>query len=252
MALFFLLNVVKLNSGTRYPGESIDSTVDNVAAIQAAGGALVPQSDTLVAAAASAARAARVQGALPEVLAAIMIGGTAASNSQNNNSQNAFIDLALTDWREVDANNLVSNIAGNGGILASDTTPVLGGTSKQQSILWATGNADIISVARGVPLDWDVTSPARLELTVASGSTDAATMGVQIIYDNTAAVTYSADDTNTKSATQHKINATLPIGDMPATGPSSVGVMLTPPAHATNTITLWAARLFYKRKPLTS
>lgn len=64
-----------------------------------------------------------------------------------------YIPIPLSAWREVDATGDVGNITANGGVLASDTTPVFDAvaTSNEQEILWATGNADPIGCSVALP-----------------------------------------------------------------------------------------------------
>lgn len=159
------------------------------------------------------------------------------------------VSFNLYGFREVDATGDVSNIAGNGGILAADTTPIQRGaaTTNEAEIFWATGNADPIGISFALPADFDDAADATLDLFVASGSTDAATMGIASTWNGGAEVTDSADDASTKSATAHTITATIATADIP-TGANRVTFRITPPTHATNGISLFGARLNYRRK----
>jgi hypothetical protein len=162
------------------------------------------------------------------------------------------VPINLHSFREVNATGDVSNIAGNGGILASDTTPVLDAdANNSHEITWATGNADPIGTSFALPADFDDTLDAVLELDVSSGAADAATMDVRTSWNGGAEVTDSASDAATKSATPHAIKATIATADIPA-GSKRVTIRLTPPAHATNTITLYSARLNYFKKVVSS
>jgi len=159
--------------------------------------------------------------------------------------------IRLGDWREVNATGDVGNIAANGGILASDTTPILRGDANNSwEIFWAASNSDPIGLHVSVPPDLDDTAAAVLELDVYSGSTDAATMGIATSWNGGAEVTDSADDSGTKSATVHTISATIAAGDIPASS-RRVTIRLTPPTHTTDGIGLVEARLRYTPKLLT-
>lgn len=167
-----------------------------------------------------------------------------------------YIAIPLSAWREVDATGDVANIAANGGVLASDTTPVLDAvaTSNEQEILWATGNVDAIGVSIVLPRDFDDTADATIDLVVSSGTTNAATIVCASAWSAGAAgteVSDSTSDTATKSATPHTLSITIDKGDMPA-GSRRATVRLTPPTHATDTISLYATGIAYKRKLLTS
>jgi hypothetical protein len=162
----------------------------------------------------------------------------------------AVVELSLNDFRETTADGAVGNIAANGGILASDTTPVLGATAnKAQQITWATGNADVISINKSLPKEFDGTGDVLLELEVSSGTTDAFNVSVESVWDNGTPVVDVADDAATKSATFHTVTVTIAAADVPD-GAKSVQFLLTPPAHATNAFNLLSAKMVHKRKAL--
>lgn len=162
------------------------------------------------------------------------------------------VPLSLFDFRECDANGDVGAIAANGGILASDTTPILrGNAAETQEISWAAGNVDPITLQTALPADFDGTADVTLELWVNSGTTNGATFTVETGWDGAALVSDTADDTTTKSATTHKITATIALADVPDTA-SFLTLALTPATHATDAIQLLAVRLKYQRKPITS
>jgi hypothetical protein len=157
------------------------------------------------------------------------------------------IELSLNDVREVDANTDISNIAANGGLLASDTTPILRGDAAESwEISWATGNADIIALQKALPFDFSGASDVTVQLMVSSGSTDAASFTVESGWDGAALVSDSVDDSATKSATKHNVTATIAAADIPDTA-RYLTLILTPPAHATNAIQIHGIRLLYER-----
>lgn len=163
------------------------------------------------------------------------------------------IVFSLNDFREVSAAGDVSNIAANGGLLASDTTPILrGDTLESQEIAWAAGNADIVLAHTTLPADFDGTSDAYLELWVytdntGGGGIEAASFTVETSWDGGAIVSDAATD-GTPAVTIHKVTATIAAADIP-NAPSFLTVMLTPGTHANDPTQLVAARLTYKRKP---
>ena len=79
MATFYLINSISLGSFTRYPGELVDDTKEDVAKLVANGAVLWSSSDTAVAAAAVAAGVAKSRGAGAVDLAAIMMASTVSS-----------------------------------------------------------------------------------------------------------------------------------------------------------------------------
>lgn len=163
------------------------------------------------------------------------------------------IPIHLGNWREVSATGDVGNVAAIGGVLASDTAPILRAeaTTNSWEISWTTGNVDPIGVQFMLPPDLDDTASAFLDLIVYSGTTDAATMGVATSWNGGSEVTDSADDSGTKSATRHTITATIAAADIPASS-THVTIRLTPPTHATNAIQLVGAILRYTPKLITS
>lgn len=156
-----------------------------------------------------------------------------------------LIPFSLHDLREVDANGDVGAIAANGGILASDTTPIMRGASSliSQEISWAASNSDPIAAQRPLPEDFDGREDVFAELWVNSGTTDAATFTVATSWDGGATVTDTATDT-AKSATTHKITCVIAAADIPDAA-SSLTILLTPGAHTTNAIQLTNIRLGY-------
>lgn len=159
-----------------------------------------------------------------------------------------FVPISLHSMREADANGDVGNAAAIGGVLASDTTPIMRGVSGGigQEISWAAGNADPVVCEVALPPDLDDTQDVTLALQVYSGTTNAATMSVKTSWDHGATVTDSADDSGTKSATFHEITATIAAADVPA-NPKTVTILLTPPTHATDAIQLCGAQLRYAK-----
>lgn len=178
----------------------------------------------------------------------VLVAISAVTNEALSSKENASHRFNINDWREVTSGGDEGNIAANGGILASDTTPILRGDAAESAeISWATGNADIIGTSIMLPADFDGSVDALLELSVYSGATDAATFGVETSWDGGTVVVDSADDAATKSATAHTISATIAAADVPD-GAVRVTIELTPPAHAADTIQLLGARLTYRRK----
>ncbi len=158
--------------------------------------------------------------------------------------------LALHNWREADASADVGAIAANGGILASDTTPIMRGASALivQEISWAASNSDPIVAQVTLPEDFDGRSDVTLEFWVNSGTTDAVSLTVATSWDGGATVTdTSSSDTATKSATTHKVTAVIAATDIPDNA-AFLTVLLTPGAHTTNAIQLQGVRGLYTPK----
>jgi hypothetical protein len=159
-----------------------------------------------------------------------------------------YVDISLNDLRECDANNDVANIAGNGGLLASDTTPILRGraTTNNLELSWAATNVDPVLFEHGFGSDFDGAQDVFIELIVNSGTTDVATMGIATTWDGGTEVADSATDA-AASATDHAIVGTIAAADVPNSA-KHVTVRLTPPTHGTNAIQLSGIRLYYYAK----
>ncbi len=178
--------------------------------------------------------------------------------TDNNGTYHEFrrhIDLALQDFREVTTAGAVSNIAGNGGILASDTTPVFGAaaTSEAWIINWAAGNSDIIQCQKSLPSDFDGRDDVLLELWVLTdnaggGGIEAGTFSVLTSWDNGAQVTDTATD-STPATTIHKITARIAAADIPDS-PSVLNIQLVLGTHANDPVHLLAGRLSYTPRAL--
>lgn len=161
------------------------------------------------------------------------------------------IGIPLGDWREVSSGGDVGDVAAIGGVLASDTAPILRGDANGSwEIFWAANAVDPIGVQVDLPPDIDDAGAAYLDIDIYSGSTDAATMGVASSWNGGSEVTDSADDAGTKSATVHTITATIAAGDIPASSRRAT-FRLTPPAHSTNGIGIVNTRLRYTPKLMT-
>lgn len=154
-----------------------------------------------------------------------------------------YITFNVHCFREVDGNGDVGNTAAGAGMLASDTTPILRGeATKTQVIVWVAGNTDAIATHAVLPDEFDGTADVTLDLWVSSGTTDAASFTVETTWNSGSTVTDTIDDSATKSATTHKVTATIAAADVPNSA-QYVSIILTPPAHATNVIHLHGARL---------
>lgn len=160
------------------------------------------------------------------------------------------IPLSLNDFREVSSAGAVGNIVANGGLLASDTTPILGAaaTSEAMQLTWAAGNSDIIQCQIALPPDFDGRDDVILELGVLTdnsggGGIEAATFSVLTSWDNGAQVTDTATD-SVPAITFHRTTARIAAADIPDSA-MSLNIQLVAGTHANDPISLLAARLLY-------
>jgi hypothetical protein len=155
--------------------------------------------------------------------------------------------FSLFDFREVDANSDVGAIAANGGILASDTTPIMrANAAETQEIGWAASNSDAIAAQKPLEFDFDGNQDVLVELDVSSGTTDPATFTCETGWDGGALVSDTITD-GAKSATVHTISGVIAAADIPD-GARRLSITLTPAAHTTDAIVLQNVRLGYLPK----
>lgn len=166
------------------------------------------------------------------------------------------IVLSLHDFREVDGSGDYGNIVANGGILASDTTPILrANAAETPEIAWAAANVDPIAAHIGLPEDFDGAEPVQVELlaltdNAGGGGIDAATFTVETGWDGGALVSDTATD-SVPATTVHTVNAEIAAADIPDE-PKSLVVALTPAAHGNDPTMLQGVRIWYTPKQFES
>lgn len=162
----------------------------------------------------------------------------------------------LNDWRIVSAGGDEGDTTANGGLLSSNTVPILrGDAAESQEISWAATQVISLRTSCPIPLNMDLTQDARLELDVytdntGGGGIDAATYTVETSFDGAAQITDTATD-STPAVAAHTISATIAAADMPDTA-RRLTIAITPAAHANDPIQMVLARLVYKKKLVVS
>jgi hypothetical protein len=157
------------------------------------------------------------------------------------------IPLPLANFKET-TNFDVGNIAANGGVLASDTTPILeainAATDGCQRLNWANTNNDQVTVQAILPPDLDVTADIVFHCRIASSSTTDA-VGFTVDWFINEGDTKVVDTTETnQTATYAEKIATLGNADIGA-GSQTITIGLTPVAHTTDAMYMTAAWLEY-------
>ena len=161
-------------------------------------------------------------------------------------------DIPLSAFRET-ASGDVGNAAANGGLLASDTTPILegAGATNAQRLNWATGNVDAVTAGIVLPPDVDGTAQVEFELIVAgAGTTNGWTnaSGLVTNWDGGANVTDAVADSAATAV--HAASATVAASDIPDE-PYCLSVTIVPPTHATDALFLLGVRGTYTRRVVT-
>lgn len=160
-----------------------------------------------------------------------------------------FVPIPLNTWREA-TNFDVANIAANGGILASDTTPLLEGindaTDGCQRLVWAASNNDQIVNSIPLPPDLDPDKPLILKMRIASGgTTDAVGFTLDSFFNEGDTKVSDTSGTN-QTTTITVVTATIAAADIPA-GVETITMGLTPVAHTTDTLNLTRTGLYYTK-----
>jgi hypothetical protein len=163
------------------------------------------------------------------------------------------IDLPITSWREVDASGDVGDATADGGVLRSDTTPILKshttGTYKALTVQWAASNSDPIATQRALPADFSSSGDlVFLGRFGNNGSTDSVQPTISVYFNEYLAkvdVTGDAIDVTADTIYQ-TYTATIDADDI-TTDVSSITVIITPAAHTTNTQLMSSAQLRYSR-----
>ncbi len=156
----------------------------------------------------------------------------------------------MLDLRESDGTFNVLNAAGNGGVLASDTTPpvasINGDSDGAQRIIWA--NTDVTQLVFQVPCPAHFDSSKNLELytRIASGSTtDAVGFTVESFFDEADTLISDTSATNQTATYANKLT-TIGSADIPDAW-SMLTVGLTPVAHGTDAMWMTGLWLEYSK-----
>lgn len=160
-----------------------------------------------------------------------------------------YIPIPLTALREVASNNSL-NAAGNGGLFASDTTPVFeytnGDTDSALRLRWASSNSDLFGFQVSLPGDLDPSQSIIIKFLAAmGGATDVPTLSTDNFFNvgGTKRTVATAAVTGTAVAVY---TATIVAASIP-TLPWTLSVEVTPGAHTTDTLLLYAVWVEYSK-----
>lgn len=166
----------------------------------------------------------------------------------------AFIPVPLATVREL-STGTHPNAAGNGGLLASDTTPILsavnGDTDGAWRLAWAASNSDPIGFQVPLPADLNDAASVVIHFRAAmAGTTDTPVISADSYFNE--GDTKVEDDSAAVTGTSYaEYTITIAHGDVPA-GAQTLSVELTPGAHTTDVLYLTALWVTYTRKILTA
>lgn len=165
-------------------------------------------------------------------------------------SRTGFISIPLTSLREL-SSNATMNIAANGGVFASDTTPVFeavnGATDSALRLKWAASNSDLFTFQTTLPPDLDPSNPIVIKYIAAmAGATDTPTLSGDHFFGvagtKRTVATGAVTGTTVAEYTASIVAASIP------TLPLTLSVQVTPGAHTTDILYLYGVYITYTRK----
>ena len=190
--------------------------------------------------AALATTAATVEAALAEIYKNIL-------------TAQGHIPIPLTTLREATAF-AVGAITANGGLLASDTTPILapknGATDSCQVVSWASTNVDQVIAQICIPPDMDKASDLVVHARLASGSTnDIPSFTVESFFNEGDTKVSDTLVASAATSTYAEVVKAIAASDVPADA-QILTMGLTPGAHATDIWYMSGLWLEYTRRTL--
>lgn len=165
-----------------------------------------------------------------------------------------YLPLPLFGWRKITSNDFgaIAVASGNGGQLATDTTPILqrinGATDNKARIAWVAN--DVVEIQQDIafPPDLDDTADITVNLIVyKNGNTDTGAVlavgywegiGDTEVTSNTAAITETAATLKTVTVAAASVGAY----------PKAAAITITPGTHANDAIYLLGSYITYTRK----
>lgn len=160
-----------------------------------------------------------------------------------------FVPVPLTAVREI-SSNAIPNAAANGGLLASDSTPILnttnGDTDSALRLAWAASNSDPIIFQVPLPPDLDEASNVEVHFRAAmAGATDTPVISADSFFNE--GDTKVEDDSAAVTGTSYaEYTITIAAADVPA-GAQTLSCELTPGAHTTDILYMTAIWVEYTR-----
>jgi len=159
-----------------------------------------------------------------------------------------WIPIKLTDWREAGSDD-IQNLAAHGGILAKDSTPILeytnGDTDSALRLNFAASDSNPIVVQIPLPPDLNAGADLVLHMRAAmAGTDDTPTIASDAFFNEGDTKVEDASAAIT-GATVAEYTITIAAADIPA-GAQSVSIELTPGAHTTDALYIYATWIEYE------
>lgn len=160
------------------------------------------------------------------------------------------LPVPLATLRELTAG-AIPNAAANGGLLASDTTPILntinGDTDGALRVNWAAANVDAVGFQVVLPPDFDSDEDVSIHFRAAmAGATDEPVIAADAYFNE--GDTKVEDVSEAVSGTAYaEYTITIAAADIPD-GAQTLSVELTPGAHGTDALYITALWVEYNRE----
>lgn len=161
-----------------------------------------------------------------------------------------FVHLPLTTWRIIATNDIAAKNAADGGLISLDTDPTLKrvntSTDKQLRLAWAA--ASVVEITNGFvyPPDLDEASNVEFHFLAASaGATNSPTVAVGY-FEGVGDTNAGGNSGAVTGTTVAEYSVAIAASDIGAT-PKSASVSLTPAAHGTDALYIYATWIEYTR-----
>jgi hypothetical protein len=169
-------------------------------------------------------------------------------------SAQSFIPIPLGACREVGTND-IQNLAAHGGILAKDSTPIFeftnGDTDSALRLHWAASDSNAICFQVPLPPDLDVAADVVIHFRAAmAGTTDIPVIDADTFFNEGDTKVEDASAAVT-GVTVAEYTITIAAADVPA-GAQTMSCELTPAAHTTDALYVYAMWIEYTKTILTS
>ena len=173
---------------------------------------------------------------------------------QHIQTSQAYMPVPLSVVREL-TTGAIPNATANGGVLASDTTPILntinGDTDGCLRISWAAGNSDAIGFQVPLPPDLNTSADVVIHFRAAmEGTTDTPTIASDAYFNEGDTKVEDVSDAVTGTS-YAEYTITIAAADVPS-GAQTLSIELTPGAHTTDALNVTAIWIEYTRQTLTS
>lgn len=169
----------------------------------------------------------------------------------NGNLLRGFIPLDITSLREI-ASNAIQNLAAHGGLLASDSVPILqrvnGATDKALRVTWAATVVDEVQFPPvPMPPDFDGDAGASVHLLCAmGGATNTPAIDVQV-FDGIGDTEMGGNTAAITGTTIAEYSVALTAANTAGHPTGFLNIALVPAAHANDALYLYAAWIEYTR-----